>query len=196
MTKTLKTLVLKTVTVAGVKPSTTADRIGLGFVAVAAYPPAEVLSPGHLPLPHDPEPEPTPGVRQELAAMRRNTMQAQASAANPAGNGRAGRPSNPGSSASRRPSSADSRSGGVGTAKWAVAAGRLAVDAGFTGRLRGLPATQGRASDPSAAPSLPGRIGSDCQSPDRRDDRWAASDRRGWRPSGTRVTAPAAAAGK
>src|SRR6478752_7758403 len=44
---TLKTLVLKTATVAGVKPVTPADRIGLGF-GVNAYP-ADNLSPNPAP---------------------------------------------------------------------------------------------------------------------------------------------------
>lgn len=194
MTKTLKTLVQKTVAVAGVKLATTADCSGLGFVA--AYPPAEVLSLGHFPMPRDPESGPLPGGRQELTAMQETNLQALANAANPAGNGPAGRLPNPGSSASRRPSSAASRIGGGDSTKRAIAADRIATDAGFPGRGRDLAATRVRASDRSATHSLPGRLGSDCQSPDRRDDRWAATGRRGWRPTGTRVTAAATAAGK
>jgi hypothetical protein len=49
MATTLKTLVLKTATVASVKLASPADRIGLGRV-VATYP-AEVLSQGQFPLP-------------------------------------------------------------------------------------------------------------------------------------------------
>jgi len=49
MATTLKTLVLKTATVASVKLAAPADRIGLGRV-VATYP-AEVLSQGQFPLP-------------------------------------------------------------------------------------------------------------------------------------------------
>ncbi len=51
--KTLKTLVLKTATVTGVKLATPADRIGLGLVATYS---TDNLSPGHV-LPRNPEPE-------------------------------------------------------------------------------------------------------------------------------------------
>ncbi len=54
--KTLKTLVLKTVTVTGVKLATPADRIGLGLGVAPAYP-TDNLSPGQFPMPHNPEPE-------------------------------------------------------------------------------------------------------------------------------------------
>src|SRR5262249_7681250 len=61
---TLKTLVLKTATVAGVKPVTPADRIGLGF-GVNAYP-ADNLSPN--PAPEQVRP------REELSAMQPQEM--------------------------------------------------------------------------------------------------------------------------
>ena len=54
--KTLKTLVLETATVTGVKLATPADRIGLGLGVVLAYP-MDNLSQGLFPMPHNPEPE-------------------------------------------------------------------------------------------------------------------------------------------
>jgi len=186
--KTQKTLVPKTVTVGSVKLPTPADRIGLGFVVVASYP-AEVLSPGQFPLPHNPEPEPNLGSRQELSAMQMLTqVQAMATAAAPAGS--AGWFSFPGSSASRRPwSPTRSRSFGTwGAARRTAPAGKLAV-------CRGLPVGPSRASSHAALGSTV-RIGSDCQSPDRRDDRWPVSDRWSrWLP-GTWDRATATAAGK
>jgi len=62
--KTLKTLVLKTATVTGVKLATPADRIGLGFGV--AYP-TDNLSQGHFSMPHHPEPEQVRS--RELSAM-------------------------------------------------------------------------------------------------------------------------------
>ena len=65
--KTLKSLVLKTATVAGVKPTTPADRIGSGAAAVV-LPPANFLSQGRTFLPRLPNPN---RVRpQEVTAMR------------------------------------------------------------------------------------------------------------------------------
>src|SRR5689334_21815163 len=99
MVTTLKTLMQKTATVAGVKPTTPADRIGLGLVAVATYP-AEVLSRGQFPLPHSPGSEANPGSRQELSAARvQMHPRAMATAEPPVGP--TGRPV-PGSSAHRR----------------------------------------------------------------------------------------------
>lgn len=98
---TLKTLVLKTVTVSSVKLTTPADRIGLGFGddLVAVYP-ADVLSPGQFPLPHNPGLETGLGNRQDPSAMRLHPQaQAMATAEPPAG--RVGSSSVPGSSAQR-----------------------------------------------------------------------------------------------
>ena len=53
----LKTEQTKTVTVTSVKLGTPADRIGLGFGAGLAYPTDNPLSPGHFPVPTNPEPE-------------------------------------------------------------------------------------------------------------------------------------------
>src|SRR5438046_3142242 len=95
--QTLKTRVLKTATVTGVKPTTPADRIGLGL-GVAAYP-TDNLSPGQFPMPHNPEPEQVRS-REELSAMQmREQMRAGGDSATTAG--RPGCPSAPGVSASR-----------------------------------------------------------------------------------------------
>jgi len=145
--KTLKTLVLKTVTVGSAKLPTPADRIGLGFTVVATYP-AEVLSSGQFPLPHNPEPEQNLGSRQELSAMQMHEqMQVVATAAAPAGS--AGCLPNPGSSAVRSSWSRSPQS--------------------FTG-WRLTTKQVGRASFHAGAGLLP-RLGRDCQSPSRRDDR-------------------------
>ncbi len=68
----LKT-VTKTVTAASVKLTAPADRIGLGFDAGHVYP-ADSLSLGHFPTPHNPEPEPLRS-RQEKSEtlMRKQT---------------------------------------------------------------------------------------------------------------------------
>jgi len=160
--KTLKTLVLKTVSV-GVKLPTPADRIGQGLAAIATTNPAEFLSPGRLPSPHNPAPV-YRGPRQELTAMRmREQTLAVANAAAPAGP--AGCPT-PGSSARRRPPSFSRPSSGWRTtAKWAAAAGRLV---GHT-----VTSTPAAGDDRAAFPGSSGRaarFGCDCQSPDRHDD--------------------------
>jgi len=67
MLKTLKTLVLKTAKVTGVKLATPADRIGLGR-GVANYP-TDNLSQGQFSMPHNPEPEQV-RPREELSAMQ------------------------------------------------------------------------------------------------------------------------------
>jgi hypothetical protein len=194
MTKTLKTLVLKTVTVGGVKLLIPADRIGLGFTAVATYP-AEVLSSGQFPLPPNPEPEPNVGPRQEPSAMQMHPqMQAGATAAAPAGSAGC---LFPGSTAGSRPWSWlwSPAEGTRATAKRA-AAGRLASATGLTGGSRGLPADSGRSRFPGFSGPLP-QVGRDCQSPDRDDDRRTPDARRS--PTGFRgawEATPAAAAGK
>lgn len=150
MKTTLKTQVLKTATVSSVKLLTPADCIGLGRAFVVVYP-ADVLSPGQIPLPPNPGSEPNPGSRQVLsAALMHEHQRAMATAAAPAG--RAGCPV-PGCSAAHRPS--------------------LTIRHDFRWRLEDKrPAS--RASFP-AEPSHPSRSGRDCQSPDRRDDRRPAT---------------------
>lgn len=171
MATTLKTLVLKTATATGVKPAAPADRIGLGLVAVATYP-ADGLSPS-------PGSEPNPGRRQPLsAAHRQPSMRAMATADAPAGP--AGR-SVPGSPAHRRPSSATLRL----SSRWQQVATKRPADAGRVALATTPAAVRRRARVPAAA-SLRTRFGSDCQSPDRVDDRRFA----------TTDTRPTAAAGK
>ena len=164
--KNLTTLVLKTATVAGVKPTTPADRIGLGFAAVVATP-ADHLSPGQLPLPPYPGSESNPGSRQEppTPPMREQTWP-MATAAAPVGP--TGCPV-PGITASRRPSSLTAR---AATTERTAAAGRLASLTRATEVRRS--ATPSRAGF-HAGSSLHSRIGCDCQSPDRKDDRWPAT---------------------
>jgi len=194
MTKTLKTLVLKTATVGSVKLTTPADRIGLGFAAVATYP-AEVLSSGQFPLPLNPAPEPNVGPRQELLAMQMHEqMHAEAIAVAPAG------PAGclfPGSTARSRPWSwLWSPAEGTRVTAKRAAAGRHTSTSGLTGGSRGLPVDTGR----SRFSGFTGRqhpVGRDCQSPDRDDDRRTPDARRS--PSGFRrawEATPAAAAGK
>jgi len=68
--ETLKTLVLKTATVTGVKPATPADHIGLGLVVATANAyPTDDLSPGQCVLPSNPEPKQA-WERQESSAMQ------------------------------------------------------------------------------------------------------------------------------
>jgi hypothetical protein len=81
----LKTEQTKTVTVAGVKLVTPADRIGLGFGAVLAYP-ADNLSRGQFPLPPNPEPEQLRSRQDQSAAhMRKQTRTGESDAVPPAG---------------------------------------------------------------------------------------------------------------
>ena len=81
----LKTEQTKTVTVAGVKLVTPADRIGLGFGTVLAYP-ADNLSRGQFPLPPNPEPEQLRS-RQDQSAphMRKQMRTGESDAVPPAG---------------------------------------------------------------------------------------------------------------
>jgi hypothetical protein len=81
----LKTEQTKTVTVASVKLTTPADRIGLGFVAALAYP-ADNLSRGQFSLPHNPEPEQLRSRQGESATQMRKQMRTgEPSAVPPAG---------------------------------------------------------------------------------------------------------------
>ena len=81
----LKTEQTKTVTVTGVKLVASADRIGLGFGAVLAYP-ADNLSRGQFPLPHNPEPEQLRSRQDESATQMRKQMRTgESDAVPPAG---------------------------------------------------------------------------------------------------------------
>jgi hypothetical protein len=82
MFETLKTMP-KTATVASVKLTTPADRIGLGL-GVATYP-TDNLSPGQFPVPHNPAPEQVRS-REALSAMQpRMRMHEDGDAVPPAG---------------------------------------------------------------------------------------------------------------
>lgn len=167
MAATLKTLMPKTATVASVKLTAPADRIGRGLVAVATYP-AEVLSPGRFPSPHCPGSEPNPGgCRQELSAVgMRQHPRAMATAEPPVGpTGR----SVPGSSAHRRSWSFSQPL----SVRWCRVATKRPAATGRVTTVTMPTAARSRGSFPAAL-SACDRIG-DCQSPDRRDDRPAAS---------------------
>jgi hypothetical protein len=187
MATTLKTLVQKTATVTSVKLATPADRIGLGLVNVATYP-ADVLSPGQFPLPHNPGSEPNLGSRTERsAAQMHGQMRGMARAVPQAGT--TGCPV-PGSSARRRPWSftvPPSAGWQRVAAKRSAAAGRVSGATGLTARAATTnpDAVASRASFP-AVPGHPFRLGCDCQSPDRGNDRTPA----------TGETTPTATAGK
>ena len=171
MKKTLKTLVLKTVSTSSVKLNVAADRIGLGF-DLAAYP-ADPLSPRPVQGSHDPEPEQDSGSRQERSALQmREQMRAVGATVGSSGRS-AGCLSFPGSSAHRRPPSHTPPT--VGWQVWTnrtVAAGRSAIASGSHSRLRPFPTAGGvgMASFPVVLGLPQNRLGCDCQSPDRGDD--------------------------
>jgi hypothetical protein len=171
--KTLMTLVLKTATVTGVKLGTPADRIGQGL-GVAAYP-TDNLSPGHVPVPHNPEPERVRG-RQALSATQpRMRLLAGSDAVPPAGS--AGCPSAPGLSADRSATFGASPFTGWRRTTRAAATGRTSEVCRSADTSRASSRGELRHSD---------RLGSDCQSPDRSGDKRIA----------TRELTPATAAGK
>ncbi len=173
---TLTNLVLKTVTAAGVKPATPADRIGQGTMAVVAFP-ASVPS-------AYPASDSEPGLRRGLASR-----EAAAPAVPPAGP--AGCAFAPGSPARRHGSRLDNTSltGCWRAAKPAVAGSRL-----LTSRL---PSGMFGAGLPGSV-RLRVWLDGDCQSPDRRDSNrtnpQAATNRKAI--PATRDTAPITAAAK
>ncbi len=84
MTTNLKNLVHKTASVNSVKLLTPADRIGLGRTVVVMYP-ADLLSPGQIPLPHNPASEHGAGPWQEPSVpLMQEQMRAMTNAAAPA----------------------------------------------------------------------------------------------------------------
>jgi len=149
--KTLKTLVLKTATVTGVKLATPADRIGLGLDVVRAYP-MDNLSQGLFPMPHNPEPEQVRS--RQLSAMHPRMRHASDDAVPPASSAGCF----PGASAVRFATNDASRFTGWQRTMRTAATGRnrLAV----TSRTHVLGDL--RHHD---------RLGSDCQSPDRLGDK-------------------------
>jgi hypothetical protein len=144
----LTTELIQTATVTGVTLATPADRIGLGFGPATAYP-TDSLSPGRAPAPRNPEPEQLRS-RQEQSAtrMRKQTRTGGPDAVPPASSAGCLPPGSP-----------------VGRVSWP-----LTVGAG-----RSVAATNpGRNRFPQAhACVVRNRIGRDCQSPDRDDDKRA-----------------------
>jgi hypothetical protein len=158
MFKTLENLVLKTVTVTGVKLGTPADRIGLGLGVASAYP-TDNLSPGLIPVPHNPEPEQVRS-RQELSAMQmRKQMRAGDDAVPPASS--AGCPCVPGLMADRFESFEAALFEGWQRTTRTAATGRTREVCRFAVTSRTHVPGDLRHSD---------RLGSDCQSPDRSSD--------------------------
>lgn len=149
--KTLKTLVLETATVTGVKLATPADRIGLGLGVVRAYP-MDNLSQGLFPMPLNPEPEQVRS--RQLSAMHPRMRHAGDDAVPPASSAGCF----PGASAVRFASNNASRFTGWQRTTRTAATGRnrLAV----TSRTH-VPGDL-RHDD---------RLGRDCQSPDRLGDK-------------------------
>jgi hypothetical protein len=174
--KTLKTVVLKTVTVTGVKLGTPADRIGQGLVAPDAAYPTDNLSRGQIPLPPNPEPE-AARERQLSAVRMREQMHRRAGDAVPPASS-AGCLSAPGFTAGRFVWSF----GASPATGWRPAT-RTAAAGGA--RAASLPADPSRASFPGDL-RHDDRLGRDCQSPDRSGGKWVAR----WE------VCPAAAAGK
>ena len=165
MTLTNLKTVLKTVKVTSVKLSTPADRIGLGFGDGQHYPTADsILSPRGERFPTHPNPEPEQvRSRQELSAMQiRKQMRTGSSGAVPPAS-LAGCLS-PGLCAARV-----SWSLAAGVTSWSV----VAID-------------HSRDHSPKVRVVDRVRIGRDCQSPDRTNDKRAL----------LREVAPATAAGK
>jgi len=173
MSTTLKTLVLKTATVTGVKLVTPADRIGLGF-GVAAYP-TDNLSPGRNPAPRNPEPE-SARSRELSAVQMRMQLHSGGDPVPPAGP--AGCPGAPGVSAGRSAASSASSF----TTSWRGAKRATTADVSSVVRLHVVHDRTDLPGD--LANDLTGR---DCQSPRRF---------RGKRVVATRKVVPAAAAGK
>lgn len=154
MFATLKTLVLKTATVTGVKPAAPADRIGLGF-GVDAYP-ADNLSPNPASEQVGP---------RELSAMRPQEMRLRVGDAAVPPASLAGCPSAPGVSVGR----SATRSGSL--TNWRLATRTAAT--GRTGSVR-LLAVPSRDHVPGdfRHPDRPGR---DCHSLRRLGDKQVAT---------------------
>ena len=136
----LTTVTTKTATVTSFVLAAPADRIGLGFGAGLAYP-ADSLSLGHFPTPHNPTPEQGRSRQGQSATQMRKQMRAGWPVAVP-----------PASSAGCLPP--------------------------------GPRAARSRNRSPKVCVTV--RLGRDCQSPDRHDDKRTLA----------RVVAPATVAGK
>jgi hypothetical protein len=158
----LKTVLTKTATMTGVTLAIPADRIGLGFGPATALYPTDSLSQGRFLAPQNPEPEQLRSRHGQSAVQMRKQMRASLPAVVPPASSAGCVP--PGSSAGR--------------VSWSLT----------VGASRSVSATNpGRNRFPKAhACVVRSRIGCDCQSPDRQDDKQALP----WE------TAPAATAKK
>ena len=154
----LKTVTTQTVTVTSLALVTPADRIGLGFGTARAYS-ADSLSLGQFPTPHNPEPEQVRSRQDRSATQMRKQMRAGGSHAVPPTSSVGCLP--PGPRAVR--------------VAWPLTAG-----ASWSVRSTDL----GRSHSPKVCVRV--RLGRDCQSPDRTDDKRTLA----------RVVAPAMTAGK
>jgi hypothetical protein len=152
--KTLKTLVLKTATVTGVKLATPADRIGLGLSVVYSAHPTDNLSQGHFPMPRNPEPNQVRS--RQLSAMQPRMRWRGDDAVPPAG------PAGcvPGVSAVRSAPSSSSRFTGWLRTRRTAAKGRAICRFAVTSRTH-VPSDVHHHD----------RLGRDCQSPDRSGDK-------------------------
>ena len=159
--KTLKTVVLKTVTVTSLKLAAPADRIGQGLRASNAYP-MDNLSLGQNPLPLNPEPEQV-RVRQMSKTQMRKQMRAGDRAVPPTSS--VGCPSSPGFTAVSVTSLNALSLAGWQRATKTVATGRTQKVCLF--------AEHGRANFPGDL-DHDDRFGSDCQSPNRNSDKQIA----------------------
>jgi hypothetical protein len=155
----LTTALTKTATMTGVTLAIPADRIGLGFGAANASYPTDSLSQGRFPAPQNPEPEQLRSRHGQSAAQMRKQLRASVPGAVPPASSAGCLP--PGSSAGR--------------VSW-----RLTV-----GSPRSASATNpSRNRFPKAhACVVRNRLGRDCQSPDRNDDKQALT--RGAGPTAT-----------
>jgi hypothetical protein len=135
---------MKTATVASVKLTAPADRIGLGFAANGAYP-ADSLSQGRFPTPHNPVPEQVRSRQEQSAMQMREQMHTGGPDAVPPV-GSAGCLRSPGSTAGRVSWSLTARN------PWSV-----------------TPTNPSRNRFPKVS-VVNVRLGRDCQSPDRIDD--------------------------
>jgi hypothetical protein len=159
--KTLKTVVLKTVSVTSSMLATTADRIGQGLRASNAYP-TDNLSLGQNLLPPNPEPEQV-RVRQLSSPHMRKRMRAGDRAVLPTSS--VGCPSSPGFTAVRF--------------VWLTATSQTEWQRAIQTAATGRPQTVRLLADLSRA-YFPGdlghadRFGCDCQSPNRNSDKQIA----------------------
>jgi hypothetical protein len=152
--KNLKTVTMKTATVASVKLTAPADRIGLGFAALAY--PTDNLSQGRFPTPHNPAPEQVRSRQEQSAKQMREQMQPGGSDAVPTAS-LAGCLRSPGSTAVCVP--------------WPVITRTPPLHP--SGSDRSVTVTDPSRNRFPKVSVVRVRLGRDCQSPDRIDDKQA-----------------------